>query len=467
MTTNNPSGNENSDINDNNNTDNQTRVRDRADRTRTHTTGQEWGGADDEDSPFRGHGHEQHTDSHPTTGSTRNSRQDRNESGRYQGDRRDHSQFRGGLDRLGGPRWGRSDRRRRDLDGYDDSSGHDSSGHSSDDDSNRSRSRSRERRRNRRHGRRRNEENMGRNRRNESMEENDHAPRTAMSYRRAPLQQKKNVADRIHILVKGTIFRKLKFITSEGIFNKAMKIVIESEEPDNAEEFVRIYKTCVVGGINAKRSSCEQAGARIVKDLLTKRGFKDGDNDPPFSIDSLLLLRQATTPIDKDAFLWFIGDFVACVSGTKVWGRKKYYYRVSEAVVDKGSQELVVTVSDEAFAILLYENYIGKWIARYHAERRGEKPQGKTKGKYTSSVTDHCLYGGWSAQGVARFNNLCAIIDNDRKSEKASEAENAVLLELRRRKFGDVIGDPNAIDPGDERRQTRVMPEVVEAFCEL
>jgi hypothetical protein len=299
------------------------------------------------------------------------------------------------------------------------------------------------------------------------MEENDQVQRTAMSYRRAPLQQKKNVADRIHILVKGTIFRKLKFITSEGIFNKAMKIVVESEEPDNVEEFVRVYKTCVVGGINAKRSSCEQAGSRIVNELLKTRGFKDGDNDPPFSIDSLLLLRQATTPIDKEAFLWFIGDFVACVSGKKVWGRKKYYYKVSEAVVDKGSKELVVTVSDEAFAILLYENYIGKWIARYHAERRGEKPQGKTKGKYTSSITDHCLYGGWSAQGVARFNHLCAIIDKDRKSEKAAEAENTVLLALRRRKFGDVIGDANGIDPGEERRQTRVMPEVVEAFCEL
>ena len=25
-----------------------------------------------------------------------------------------------------------------------------------------------------------------------------------------------------------------------------------------------------------------------------------------------------------------------------------------------------ITVSDEAFAILLYENYINKWIIRYH-----------------------------------------------------------------------------------------------------
>jgi hypothetical protein len=189
-----------------------------------------------------------------------------------------------------------------------------------------------------------------------------------MSYRKAPQEQKKNVADRIQVLVKGTIFRKLKFITSEAMFNKAMKIVIETEEPDHEEEFIRIYKTCVVGGINAKRSTCEQAGARIVKELLTRQGYIEGDNDPPYSIETLVQLRQGSTVIDKEAFLWFIGEFVASVSGTKVWGRKKYYYRVSEAVIDKGSQELVVTVSDEAFAILLYENYIEKWIARYHTE---------------------------------------------------------------------------------------------------
>jgi hypothetical protein len=96
-------------------------------------------------------------------------------------------------------------------------------------------------------------------------------------------------------------------------------------------------------------------------------------------------LRQgASTVIDKEAFLCFIGEFVACVSGTKVWGRKKYYYRVLEAVIDKGSQELGVTVSDEAFAILLYENYMDNWITCYHMERQGEKPGGKAKGKYTS-----------------------------------------------------------------------------------
>ena len=308
----------------------------------------------------------------------------------------------------------------------------------------------------------------GRNRRELDIEtDNVDLPRKAMSYRTAPDSQKKHIVERIQVVVKGMIFRKMKFITSEAMFNRAMKIVLETEDPDDEDEFVRIYKTCVVGSINSKRSTCEQAGGRIVKELLVRKGYGEGDVNEPYSLVTLCKLRQGVTPHDKEAFRWFIGEFVASVSGRKVWGRKKYYYRVSEAVIDKGSEELVVTVSDEAFAILLYENYIEKWITRYHKEQQGEKVDKRITGKYTSSVMDHCLYGGWSAEGVARFNELCGIVDRDRRSADAKKAEDEVLLALRREKFPDSAENEIVIEPEEARGRRRTLPEVVEAFCEL
>ena len=289
----------------------------------------------------------------------------------------------------------------------------------------------------------------------------------AMSYRSAPREQQKHIVERIAVVVKGPIFRKMKIITSEKMFEDAMKIIVEAEDPDDEDDFVRVYKTCLVGGINAKRSTCEQAGQRIVRKLLIQKGYTtEVDLDPPYSLETLVKLRQGITDEEKEAFLWFIGDFVASVVGTKVWGRKKYYHRVSEAVIDKGSQELVVTVSDEAFAILIYENYIAKWIAKFHMERRGEKSMGMIKGKYTSSVNDQCLYGGWSADGIARFNDLCAIVTKDRLSEGAKKAEDTVLLALRREKFGDDVDNESIRDPQEERRR-RALPVAIEAFCEL
>lgn len=431
--------------------------RERSYQPRHNGVGRRRGDADDDGSPFRGRHYERHHNFIPHSGHKRTPRLSQQAPHWSRDDRRHRSPFRGGEDRLS--RLQRGDcRQGRDATGIEDSAGSSRSSSQSSEDDARSRSRSRDM-----------QQRRSQWSQNGDMMDDYDTPRTAMSYRKAPLQQKKNVADRISILVKGTIFKKLKFITSEAMFNKAMTIVVDSEEPSNKDEFVRVYKTCVVGGINSKRSSCEQAGARIVKDLLTTReGLAESIEEPPFAVETIVKLRQATTPLEKAAFLWFIGEFVACVSGSKVWGRKKYYYRVSEAVLDKGSKELVVTVSDEAFAILLYENYIGKWMARYQQLRRGEKPQGKTKGKYTSSVSDHCLYGGWSAEGVARFNELCRIVDNDRTSESATKAEDEVLLALRRRKFGNSIDDLNLMEePGEETRQPRVMPQVIEAFCEL
>lgn len=301
---------------------------------------------------------------------------------------------------------------------------------------------------------------------NDDDDDDDEPPRKkAMSYRTAPRQQQKHVVERIAVLVKGPIFRKMKIVSSDRMLEKAIKIVVEAENPSDPEEFIRIYKTCIVGGINAKRSSCEQAGQRIVKKLLSRKGYTtDVDQDPPYSVETIVKLRQSETEHEKEAFRWFIGEFVASVAGNKLWGRNKYYHRVSEAVIDRGGRDLVVTPSDEAFAILIYENYIEKWIARFHLERRGEKAEGNMKGKYTSSVNNECMYGGWSAAGIARYNELSSLVIQDRQSEQARAAEDAVLLVLRREKFGDNVDD-NVTDPREERQ--RVMPEPIEAYCEL
>ena len=83
--------------------------------------------------------------------------------------------------------------------------------------------------------------------------------------------------------------------------------------------------------------------------------------------------------------------------------KKKYRSRISDAKYDI-TNETIVTVSDEAFAILLYKNYINKWITRYH-----NLPPPGLKGsqimvKYTRSSIGHSEYGDWSEEGVIWFN---------------------------------------------------------------
>jgi len=202
------------------------------------------------------------------------------------------------------------------------------------------------------------------------------AGRRALSYRVAQQLQKKHVTSRIQALVKSHIFRKCKFITSTEYYNKVMTVVIDTEKPADPAKFVRIYKTCVLASLNSWRSSCEQAASDAVARLLKAKKHPDEVTPEPYSIEILCKLRQSQTMEENEAFRWFAGELLECVVGKIAWGsRKKYRSRISEAKYDNTS-DYIVTVSDEAFALLLYENYIGKWITRYH----NPPPPGQTLG---------------------------------------------------------------------------------------
>ena len=94
------------------------------------------------------------------------------------------------------------------------------------------------------------------------------AGKRALSYRVAKQLQKKHVNTCLQGLVKTVIFRKCKFITSKVYYNKVMAVVIKSEKPADPPKFVRLYKTCVLGSLNTKRSSCQQAASNCVKALF-------------------------------------------------------------------------------------------------------------------------------------------------------------------------------------------------------
>ena len=79
-----------------------------------------------------------------------------------------------------------------------------------------------------------------------------------------------------------------------------------------------------------------------------------------FTIEELCKLRRAETKREKVAFFWFLGNFLEFVCGARVWGSRKEHQLISKATLMDYRKKLV-TKSDEAFALLMYRNYIGKW----------------------------------------------------------------------------------------------------------
>ena len=114
---------------------------------------------------------------------------------------------------------------------------------------------------------------------------------------------------------------------------------------------------------------------------------------------------------------------------------------------------VIVTKSDEAFALLLIDNYLEKWKMILGGEeqsadaeavnntnmmeeaedngRQGKKTTAKLPGKYTEKKSGHCKYGGWSRAGMARFNQLYSLVNDDRASVQSEQMERELLAFCR------------------------------------
>ena len=130
---------------------------------------------------------------------------------------------------------------------------------------------------------------------------------------------------------------------------EVMEVVIAQEKPLDAHQFMRMYKTIVSGVLNTKQSTCEQLALEAVMKLLKIKDHKDEVEPPPHSFQVLCKLCRSQTPDEKEAFLWFVGEFLQTECGKRAWGsRKKYRSTIFDTTSsDKGNVN--VTVSDEAF----------------------------------------------------------------------------------------------------------------------
>ena len=144
-----------------------------------------------------------------------------------------------------------------------------------------------------------------------------------------------------------------------------------------------------------------------------------------------------------------------CVCGARQWRNAKKTTLVSKASTD-GRGGKLVTKSDEAFGLLLLDNYMEKWKTVLAEEEQARaqaladndsdntagqvgRPNGKQKkkggtkipGKYTAKKNGNCKYGGWSRAGTARFNKLYNLVQEDRASAQSEDMEQELMAFCR------------------------------------
>ena len=142
------------------------------------------------------------------------------------------------------------------------------------------------------------------------------------------------------------------------------------------------------------------------------------------SVEGLIdKLRQ-----DMDVYMWWAVNFWPRVVGQEKW-------KIDVASRNKKPSDLV-TVSDEALALLLFENHFQSWKDKAESGREGDAES------QTSSVTSDdsstrytrkhgSTKDGWSDEGIARFGQLMAKVREDRASTNGAEFDKLVQQKMK------------------------------------
>jgi hypothetical protein len=202
--------------------------------------------------------------------------------------------------------------------------------------------------------------NSRRKKNGESTVVNLDVPICGMSESESRRNQQEYATQRIKAFVTSKVFLKIKFIGNDDMLQEAMDWVMNHDKVPQEKRLMYwvVFESVFNESLNAKRSTCETAGRKIVVDKTMPKFQEKGKE--LFTMEELYKLMRAETEREKEASFWFFGKFLSCVVGKRQWIVQKKYQLISQATMT-GSSDKLVTISDETFALLMYENYEDKW----------------------------------------------------------------------------------------------------------
>ena len=84
--------------------------------------------------------------------------------------------------------------------------------------------------------------------------------------------------------------------------------------------------------------------------------------------------------------LWYFDDYMTMIAGSQYWGNDtKTRFLPTDMMDIEGEQKVIVTITSEAFGILLYENCRDKWIEKF--KWKDENPRSNKKSKPPPNTT--------------------------------------------------------------------------------
>jgi hypothetical protein len=143
---------------------------------------------------------------------------------------------------------------------------------------------------------------------------------------------------------------------------------------------------------------------------------------------------------------WYYDRYLPVVIGKAYWNLKiRSQHLLTDKTLILGKEKVYVTITGEAFGLLILENYNGRWQASFEWQKDDESkpiPNSKDdphienfKAKWTDSKNGQVKYGGWNEAAFDRFQHYQEEILNERREDaKNDKAGQKAARELVRQK---------------------------------
>lgn len=260
---------------------------------------------------------------------------------------------------------------------------------------------------------------------------------------------------RINALVHDKIFSYKKFITSQrdldeftdnNSLGSVIMTLLKVEKPDRLP-FWNAYKEIVADAIANRRTTITNDLKKVVMSKYSttynmlsdtvslshynlfclflsgikadNKALNDQGKEVPShkqlpTLEDILKLRQAPQRNNNTAFTFMVEHLAGTVIGQRKWKTTRCYAPLNKHM----------SVSDEAFMLLVLENQYDLWVNSDTAS--------VGRGQYTKNGPNK-KFCGWTNEGMRRFNQLLDEVRANRLKQYSKEVEDATFKTLAER----------------------------------
>ena len=168
-------------------------------------------------------------------------------------------------------------------------------------------------------------------------------------------------------------------------------------------------------------------------------------------------------------FIWYWTGLLPCICRNHQWGQtKRLHGHISTHTPPNDSKDKYVTVTDESFVGIVYENcgqrfpFLAGLAAKnvaYDQQIHASDPL--YQAKWSSSTKGHCKHGGWDHKAVVRFDKIAKLVARNRlkDADHLEEVETAALNRIQ--------GIEDGALPGNDDEEVEEIVELPKNFAAM